>query len=324
LRKLAWQKRVRKLAIDLHRRNRYRVVHQTTFHSFRVPFLAAQLGVPSVWGPIAGGEHIPPGFERYLGGARFAEVGRQRINRLWLRLPDVRRSFERAGTVFVSNRTTLNFLPSEWRQRCLVVPPNALRAEDECWPEPTGGLQAEPLRLLYVGNCVATRSIPLVFEALKGAGLERATLTVAGTGPAIGHWKRQAAAEGLGGRVGFMGQVPHDQLSSVYRSAHVLVFPALRDSGGSALLEAMARHMPVVCFDWAGPGEMLDEASGVKIPVANPDASVRAFSSALVRLQAEPELRRNLGRAARKRAETMFRWEAKRELLEKTYASLMR
>ena len=43
---------------------------------------------------------------------------------------------------------------------------------------------------------------------------------------------------------------------------------------GSALLEAMARSVPVICLDWAGPGEMVDANSGVKIPVLNPGETV--------------------------------------------------
>src|ERR1043166_4268180 len=70
LRKLSWQRRTFGLAKTLHARQQFDVVHQTTFHTFRVPFLAAGLGIPSVWGPIAGGERVPSGFEGYLGPAR--------------------------------------------------------------------------------------------------------------------------------------------------------------------------------------------------------------------------------------------------------------
>jgi glycosyltransferase involved in cell wall biosynthesis len=103
----------------------------------------------------------------------------------------------------------------------------------------------------------------------------------------------------------------------------VLVFPALRDSGGSALLEAMARFLPVVCLDWAGPGEMVDSQSGIRIPVLTPEQTVSAFATALVQLQRQPGLRASLASAARARVEALFRWSAKRELLEVTYRRLM-
>jgi len=117
--------------------------------------------------------------------------------------------------------------------------------------------------------------------------------------------------------------VPRAQLDAFYARADVLVFPALRDSGGSALLEAMARGVPVICLDWAGPGEMVDETSGIKVPVSTPEAAVGAFAAALARLQREPALRTRLARAARARAEARFGWEAKRQLLEETYLELI-
>lgn len=326
LRKLAWQKRVARLAAQLHAEKRFSLVHQTTFHTFRVPFLAAGLGVPSVWGPIAGGERVPPGFERYLGGARFSELGRNLVNRFWLQAPSVRNSLRQASVLFVSNHTTLSFLPEECRAKGRIVAPNALRAEDEQYTRPTREAAAgksAAYTLLYVGNCVATRAMPLVFEALGQSGLADYELVVVGGGPALAHWKRFVAKLGLGAKVRFEGKVPYARLNAYYAAADVLVFPALRDSGGSALLEAMARLVPVICLDWGGPGEMVDAQSGVKVPVSSPDKTVSAFAGALRQLGRDAGLRETLARAGRARAETLFRWQAKRELLEATYRRLL-
>ena len=103
---------------------------------------------------------------------------------------------------------------------------------------------------------------------------------------------------------------------------HVLVFPAMRDSGGSALLEAMARGVPVICLDWGGPGEMVDADSGVKIPVRSRDETVAAFGQAIVRLKDSAELRLSIARAARARAIKLFRWDARAALLQTTYERL--
>ena len=325
-RKLAWQRRAARVAAELHREKHFALAHQTTFHSFRTPFLAAGLGIPSVWGPIGGGEYAPPGFEAYLGRGRFAESGRRLINRLWLEFPPVKRSLRQATAIFVSNRTTLEFLPPDCHPKSLIVPPNALRPEDERCPRPPvrrEGAEAGPFKLLYVGNCVATRAIPIVLEALRQARLTDYEFSIVGGGPALEHWKRRAAELGLSEQVKFVGKVPYAKLQDYYTTADVLVFPALRDSGGSALLEAMARYVPVVCLDWGGPGEMVDSHSGMKIPVSTPQKTVAAFAGALVRLKREPALRAALATAARARAEATFRWQAKRELLEATYERLI-
>ena len=128
---------------------------------------------------------------------------------------------------------------------------------------------------------------------------------------------------GLNAKVKFIGKVPYAQLNDYYAGADVLVFPALRDSGGSALLEAMARYLPVICLDWAGPSEMVDGQSGIKIAVTTPSETVKAFAAALVRLKENPALRTALASAARARAQALFGWPAKRELLERTYRGLI-
>src|SRR5262249_39055679 len=153
-----------------------------------------------------------------------------------------------------------SFLPMDYRTKCELVPSNALRPEDEEEPKPRnvaaqGHHNTSTFKLLYVGNCVATRAVPLVFEALHQSGLTDYEFSIIGEGPAVRFWKRWAANLGLSTKVKFVGKIPRAELPHWYAAANVLVFPALRDSGGSALLEAMARSVPIVCLDWAGPGE---------------------------------------------------------------------
>jgi glycosyltransferase involved in cell wall biosynthesis len=326
LRKILWQAGAARLAETLHRQNPFALVHQTTFHTFRVPFLAQRLGIPSVWGPVAGGESIPPGFSRYLGNTRFFEFSRKLVNHFWLHVPSVKKSLRQASRIFVSNRTTLEFLPAAVRGKCRLVTPNALRPEDEAPPAgpPPARFRGPTLQLLYVGNCVATRSIPLVFDALVASDLVDYKFSIVGAGPAIPAWKKMSAKLGLADKVEFVGKVPYDTLPARYAAADVLVFPALRDSGGSALLEAMSRGLPVLCLDWGGPGEMLDENSGLKIPVKSREATIKDLGAALVRLQRDPALGPRLAAAARQRAYTMFRWESKYQLLRTTYEELLK
>jgi glycosyltransferase involved in cell wall biosynthesis len=164
--------------------------------------------------------------------------------------------------------------------------------------------------------------LPIVFDALRRAKLPGTKLTVVGAGTALERWKTLAADLVASGEVEFTGSVTRDRLPELYGRSHVLVFPAMRDSGGSALLEAMARGVPVVCLDWGGPGEMVDADSGVKIPVGTRDETVLNFAAALIRLRESAEFRLRLARAARARAVKLFKWDARAELLRQTYERL--
>ncbi len=321
-RKIIWQRRVVKLARQLHQRENFSVVHQTTFHTFRVPFDSAALGIPSVWGPIAGGETVPRGFHKFLGAAKGSEIFRKFINKIWLFSPAIRRSLRQASVIFLSNKSSLEFFPTEFHDKFQIVPANATRPSGNSVPHQLR-TRTEPFHLLYVGNCVATRALPIVFHALIQANLPNAKLSIIGQGPAIPFWKKLSNELGLDDKITFVGQRPFAELQEYYAKADALVFPALRDSGGSALLEAMAKGLPVVCLDWGGPGEIINDQCGFKISVENPGETIREMARAFVALEENPPLCQELGAHGAERAK-VFSWENKRRLLEETYIRLQK
>ncbi len=320
LRKIVWQQRVWKLARDLHAQEQFQIVHQTTFHSFRVPFAAAGLGIPSVWGPIAGGETVPDGFYHFLGSAKWSERARKFINQIWLKVPSIQRSLRNASVIFLSNKSSLKFFPPEFHPKFLIVPANTVRPSEN-FSAQRQRKTGDAFHLLYVGNCVMTRAIPIVLHALLKANLTHAKLFIVGQGPAIPHWKNLMTRLGLNAQVDFVGQVASKELAAFYSDADALVFPALRDSGGSALLEAMSKSLPVICLDWGGPGEIVDEMSGIKIPVRDCAETVDLMAETFKKLEANPGLCRELGSHGFERAKN-FTWENKRRLLEEIYHRL--
>ena len=321
LRKCWWQRMALKLARKLHAVKPFDLVHQTTFHTFRIPFSCSRLGIPSVWGPIAGGEFVPPGFDRYLGIAAAGEHKRGTLNRLNLSMPWVRSSLERCSTILVSNRTTLNFLPESAHGKCVVMSPNALREED-IGQAPPEKLDGGIFEILFAGNCAPTRAMPLVFEALA-LGLPVAwRLRIVGSGAALEFWKSEVARLNLTDNIEFMGAIPRESLKAIYNETPVLVFPGLRDSGGSALLEAMTLALPILTFDWGGPGEMVDRDSAVLVEVRNPAQTIVDLHAGLCLLATQPDEARRLGRNARERALAHFRWNKKWQVVDSIYRRL--
>ncbi len=321
LRKFMWHEMARRVIRRLHAKESFSVIHQTTFHSFRVPFSGRGLGVPCVWGPVAGGESVTPGFESYLGKAAKEENHRRWLNRATLFLPWIRNSLIQSTVIFVSNRTTRDFFPPRYRSKCRIVPPNAVRKED-LQPVNWQPKSSKPSILLYVGNCVERRGLPLLLEAMKDLDTSQVTLVVAGAGPALAAWKKHADEFAMGDRVTFLGMIPMDEVRLWYDRAAVFVFPSLRDSGGSGLMEAMTRALPVVCLDWAGPAEMIDANCGVLVSVDSPLAAICGLREAIIDLTTHPARARELGLAARSRAAAEFTWEGKEKILMEVYSQI--
>ncbi len=91
--------------------------------------------------------------------------------------------------------------------------------------------------------------------------------------------------------------VSEDQLEAAFGSADALIFPNEDQTWGLAVLEAMARSLPVVVSRGAGVHEVLtDGVNALLVDVRQPDQ----IATAIKRLAHEPALRVALGSAGRR------------------------
>jgi len=67
---------------------------------------------------------------------------------------------------------------------------------------------------------------------------------------------------------------------------------------------------------------MVDEDSGIRVPVKSEGETARAMGEAFVRLAEDPELRKAMGQHARKRVIRDFSWESKAARILKEYHQL--
>jgi glycosyltransferase involved in cell wall biosynthesis len=135
--------------------------------------------------------------------------------------------------------------------------------------------------------------------------LERLTaldwqLLVVGDGPqraAIEHGFAALPAD----RLRFLGALPPTSLAAAYAAADLMIWPAINEAYGMALLEAQAAGLPVVAGRTGGvPDVVRDGITGLLTPVG--DAS--AFATAVAALLTDPARRHTLGSAAARIAAT--------------------
>ncbi|KAA0682833.1 glycosyltransferase family 4 protein [Roseomonas genomospecies 6] len=132
--------------------------------------------------------------------------------------------------------------------------------------------------LLIVGDGPARPRI----EALFGGGALAPT-------PTLPRW----AGEG----VKFLGQQDSSDLAALYAAADLMVWPAVNEAYGMALLEAQAAGLPVVAGRTGGvPDVVRDGVTGLLPPVGDADA----FAAAVAMLLGDPGMRRRFGEAARR------------------------
>ncbi len=287
-----WQCGALRLARRLHAQVAFDRGQHVTFVSIRHPTFLRHLGIPYVFGPVAGGEHAPRGMLAGLPWRfRCGEALRMGMTRLSMLSPGVRATLKRAARVVVTSPQTGSLLPVEVLQTAEVR--LAITAPPPLSGSPLTRRQTgQPMRALSVGRALHWKGMHLGLQALalaraRGAGV---TLTLLSEGPARPWLERHANQLGLDGCVTFQNFVPRQELPSIYAQHDVLLFPSLRDSGGMVVLEAMQHGLPVVCLDLAGAGELVDEHCGMAIPAVHPDDACELMARALVRLAASPSL----------------------------------
>jgi glycosyltransferase involved in cell wall biosynthesis len=153
------------------------------------------------------------------------------------------------------------------------------------------GARPDQTLVLFVGRLVREKGVATLARAWGHAELEdSAVLASAGPG-----------AMRLPGT--HLGPVPRDELPELYAAADLLVLPSIRtrtftEPWGLVTNEAMHQGTPVIATDAVGAvagGLVRDGRNGMVVPAGDADAL-----GARIRLLARnPELRRQLGEAAR-------------------------
>lgn len=121
-------------------------------------------------------------------------------------------------------------------------------------------------------------------------------------------------------RVHFRGTVPLEELTRIYREADLLVLPSIwQESYGLPIAEAMASGVPVVASRCGGIPELVEEGvTGRLVPRLDLDALVSAMREMLQ----DPRRLREMGQAARSRAERLLTWERSAQRLERAYTGV--
>jgi glycosyltransferase involved in cell wall biosynthesis len=169
------------------------------------------------------------------------------------------------------------------------------------------GQSARPpvLSVAYLGRLVQEKGVPTLVEAihLLQAEGKHVALIIIGDGPERPHLEAMAsAAPDLQARISFTGSLQDEKLSAALAGADVLVMPSMNEEpAGLVVMEQMIRGCPVIVSDHGGGPELAGDG-GLKFPPG--DAA--ALAACLMRLVDEPDLLRELGLRARKRALAAF------------------
>ena len=127
-------------------------------------------------------------------------------------------------------------------------------------------------------------------------------------------------AQGLGiaDTIEWMGNRPNSEVTEEMRKADMLLFTSVNEDTSTVVLEAISNRLPILCFDACGMAAVVNNDIGYKIPLTNPEQSVKDFAEKIVYLYQHREKLAEMSENCRTRAEELS-WTKKAENMVKLY-----
>ena len=141
-------------------------------------------------------------------------------------------------------------------------------------------------------------------------------------GPATSHTadlKALTAELNLNDAALFLGAVTEDELQKLYEGAAVYVYPAPEEDFGMGVIESMAKGVPVVAWNQAGPTVTMGPGTG---HLAEP-LEVSDYARGIASLLDDPEANQLTGQRAFEWARR-FDWERHLDTLQRSILEVAR
>jgi len=173
---------------------------------------------------------------------------------------------------------------------------------DPAWRREIGAGDGD-LVLVFAGRLDREKRVDALVEMVSLLpGSLHPRLVLLGQGPERGRWEREAAVNPR--LVVLPFERDRARFARALASADLYVSAARFETFGLSVVEAQACGLPAVGIRAGAMADRVDASCGVLVPELDP----RSLAQAVAGL-AEPERRRALGLAARRRVEREFTWE---------------
>ena len=315
-----WQWKTYLKAKEICSKEKIDILHQLNMIGFREPGylwkLSQETGIKFVWGPVDAKDKFPLAYAQGAGLKTKVFLWLKNTITCWqLRHSGRVRKAASVASVVVSasSNSVRSFKKYMNVDSVLLNETGCSTAEvSVCKPEGKGTFD-----ILWVGKMDFRKQLGLALKAVATAYRANIRLHIVGGGDDA-TYRMQAESLGIMDLCVWHGAVSHDEVQRLMQMSDVFLFTSVAEGTPHVVLEAIANHLPVLCFDTCGQGDSVNDKVGRKIPLTYPKPSVKVFAEKIDYLYLHREVLLVMSDNCRQRQQELS-WDKKVEEMMKLY-----
>lgn len=204
-------------------------------------------------------------------------------------------------------------LKTNFKQEIDIIP-NGIDISDFA-PKPEKKPADKIIITIGASRITARKGISYLLEAIKKLSPKYPNifLKAMGDGNEKENLEKLAKELNLEKNAEFIGRVPRENTFSYYQEASIFVLPSLNEGMSNAMLEALASGLPLIATDTGGTRELVtDGVNGFIVKMKDSED----LADKIEILLKDADLRKKMGEASRKKAETMSWGKVAKEYLD--------
>lgn len=209
-------------------------------------YLASYANIPNVLS-VHGGDLYDP--------SKWLSPHRHFFLRKW-----VKALLKKASVVVGQSRNTIQNVKEYYLPEMtpMIIPLGIPRPPKVQASRQTLGFNDSDILLVTVGRLVARKAVDQLIQLIKNLGRDDVRLIIIGSGPQEESLRNLAKQLSVQDKIRFMGFIEEDEKNKLLNIADLYVSTSQHEGFGLVYLEAMATENPVVCYDYGGQTDFLE------------------------------------------------------------------
>lgn len=249
-------------------RNSFDYIHHVTFVGIRIPSFLHLFKIPFIFGPVSGGIKISNNLRSSFSiKEKIIEYIRDLHNSYLKFSPLINFCLKRSKKILVTDDETIKLIPSIYKSKIDLLLGIGIKSKIK---NNTIISEKNLFRICFAGRLISIKGIMICLKTIKKLNAKHQILfEIAGKGPLKNKIINFINENNLSHVIKLKGFLNNKSLSKLYKDSDILLFPALRDSGGLVILEAAMHDTMSAVLDIGGPDQLIDNQTGIKIKIKN-------------------------------------------------------